>query len=246
MKNDPICSLKMTHINSSGFRKNELAMSCHNVPQKLSSKNSSKVPTLNSTTFRVSKATDLSPDAPNGMESTFSLREMLSVSRTSNSNRQLTPEDDTKVQLDSVNISRPAGKPVSAPVFVPRENLDFGSAAFSRKGVKTTETKAHSTTSKQLRDIRQPSFSPDRINNKLFTTASSSSCSSTSDSGCMDLSVAPRHADTARPDESNGTGITNLANKFERIVLLEQSDGLHNNKGKPFSSLTIGQHAMNT
>lgn len=238
MKEDPICSSKTTHLNSTGFRRNNASMSCHNAAQKLSSKFSSEVPTLSYAAHRVRKATEVSPGTPNRMESTFVSRELPSNSNTSMVSSRLTLKKDTMMELDAVNNTQATGRPVSSPVFVPRETLDSENVALSRKGNASAETVAHNRASSKLHHIRKPSFTGDGSDSQLFVTASRPSSSSTDDVRSMDSCLVPRlrvNGETLRPDEPNSTTcIRNVAKKFERIMSLEQPVGLHNDKGETF------------
>lgn len=225
LEEDPISSSITTRLSSTGFRKNAVSMSCHDTPQKFNSKFSSKVSTLNATASRVSKVTDVSLRTPSRMESTFALREMRPNSKTSSTTSRRTQKKDTMMELDTVNNTQTTVRPFQSPVIVPRERWESESVAYSRKGTSTTETMAHCTASRKLHHIRQPSFSGDGSDPQLFMTASRPSSSSTDDLGSMDSSSVSRSVvnnETARLDESDITGIRNVAKKFERITTLEQ------------------------
>lgn len=230
---DPISSSKTTQLNSTGFRKHDVSMSCQDAPQKFNSKFSSKVSTLSSTASRVSKVTDAPLRTLSRMDSAFASREMRSNSKTSSAISRLTRKKDATMELDKVNNTQTTVRPFSSPVFVPRESQQSVSVDCSRKGASSTEAIAHSTASRKLHHIRQPSFSCDGSDTQLFMTASRPSSSCADDLGNMDSSSVSRpvvNNETTKLDESDITGMTIVAKKFERIMTVEQPV----DKGKTF------------
>ncbi|XP_020257762.1 katanin p80 WD40 repeat-containing subunit B1 homolog isoform X2 [Asparagus officinalis] len=230
---EAICSTKATHLPSTGFGRNNVSMSCHNTPQKFNSKISSKVPTLNSTAFSISKTTEVPPVTPNKMESSLASREKRLVSSASRVNSRRSLKKGTVVELDVVSNTKATGTSVSLPVFVPRDHQDSESVDCSRKVTNATEVKVHSTTSGKVHLMRQPSFCGDRSDGQHFMTRSRPSSSSSTGSGSVDSSSVLRfvvNGGTLSPDNSNSTGIGNVAKKFERITSPEQPVQLHKKK----------------
>lgn len=230
LKEDRICSSEKTYLNSTAFRRGVAIIqqqqrsltSCQNATAKLSSKFPSTVPPLNSSAFRVSKATEVTPGSR--MESIFASKDTLSEPRKFHANSSLTPTNDTVLKLDTVSNTQTTSSLASTQVFVPRESRDSESVASSRNDTGITETKV------PKQPVRQSSSSGDGRESRLVGTISMPTSSSADDLGSMDSSVTrgrARNTETVKNHESKSTCLTNFSKKFERARLLEQHAGLH-------------------
>ncbi|XP_008800146.2 katanin p80 WD40 repeat-containing subunit B1 homolog KTN80.4-like [Phoenix dactylifera] len=222
----------MAPMNSTDIKRNKSTIS-HSTPQGFDSKSSSKASAVNSTTFRVVKATESPSNTPNRMESGFASRAISSCSTIIGTNNSLTSRKGSMMEANAVMDAQTIANPVSMPVIVPRDGLNQDTPGSSRKVTADTEATTQGSILCKPTQMRKPSFLGGCSESELIASGSGPLSGMSSNLGHLDPKLLSRTAvshEAAEAGEGNHTRTKSIAENFEKIMSLEQPLQVYSDK----------------
>ncbi|XP_010905604.1 katanin p80 WD40 repeat-containing subunit B1 homolog KTN80.4 isoform X1 [Elaeis guineensis] len=214
----------MASMNSTDVKRNKSAIS-HSTPQGFDRKSTSKASAVNSTTFRVVKATESPSNTLNRMESGFATRPISSCSTVMSMHNSLTLRKGSMMEANAVMDVQAIANPVSMPVVVPRDSLNQDTPGSSRKVIADTEATTQGSMLCKPTQMRKPSFLGGCSEGELIATVSGPLSGMSNNLGVLDPKLLSKTAvsqEAAEADEGNHRRTKSIAEKFEKIMLLEE------------------------
>ncbi|WOL12970.1 katanin p80 WD40 repeat-containing subunit [Canna indica] len=196
----------------SGVRRNKISGSCITGPQRFGSRISSKASTPNSTTSTAVKSIQGSLNSSNRSEHNLPSRNNVLTSSTSRTISLVSMKKGPSVQSQA---------PVSMPIIVPRDNKDQDSFR-----IVTTSSQVNSQGLRSNRSAHKhkPLLTAGDIKGQVTETSSASLSDRRSNSDVANLKLnagLPHEAEESDKGEQATT--RNIADKFERVMSIEQS-----------------------